>query len=127
MIEEERKEYLKYMEKYDAYDLADIFNTQTFVVRDDKQFNEILLYHYFKQNEEIEQLEQETKHLKDLQKNMDQQYEKLESNWNALKEILDNTLYKLNGILDRDLLEEQMLLDYSYIRNKIQELEGKNE
>ncbi len=75
----------------------------------------------------FKKLQQENKHLKDLQKNMDQQYEKLESNWNTLKEILDNTLYKLNGILDRDLLEEQMLLDYSYIRNKIQELEGKNE
>ena len=79
------------------------------------------------QAEAIKLLEKENKHLKDLQKNMDQQYEKLESNWNALKEILDNTLYKLNGILDRDLLEEQMLLDYVYIRNKIQELEKENE
>lgn len=79
------------------------------------------------QAEAIELLEQENKHLKDLQKSMDQQYEKLDKAWNELKEIIDNTLYKLNGILDKDILEEQMLIDYSYIRNKIKELEKENE
>lgn len=51
--------------------------------------------------------------------------EKLEKNWNELKEILDNTLYKLNGLLDKDLLEKQMFIDYGYIKNKMKQLEGK--
>ena len=52
---------------------------------------------------------------------------KLQNNWNELKDIVNNTFYKLNGILDRDLLEKQMYIDYGYIRNKMQELEGNNE
>lgn len=47
------------------------------------------------------------------------------NNWNELKEIVNNTFYKLNGILDRDLLEKQMYIDYGYIRNKMQELENR--
>lgn len=50
----------------------------------------------------------------------------LQNNWNELKDIVNNTFYKLNGILDRDLLEKQMYIDYGYIRNKMQELENGN-
>ena len=64
MTEEERKDYLKYIENYTIYDLADIFNTQNFVIQDKDKFNEILLYYHFKQNEEIEQLQQENQELK---------------------------------------------------------------
>ena len=65
MTEEERKDYLKYIENYTINDLADMFNTQNFVIQDKDKFNEILLYYHFKQNEEIEQLQQENKELKD--------------------------------------------------------------
>ena len=65
MTEEERKDYLKYIENYTINDLADIFNTQNFVIQDKDKFNEILLYYHFKQNEEIEQLQKENKQLKD--------------------------------------------------------------
>ena len=65
MTEEERKDYLKYIENYTINDLADMFNTQNFVIQDKDKFNEILLYYHFKQNEEIEQLQQENKQLKD--------------------------------------------------------------
>lgn len=64
MSEEERKDYLKYIENYTINDLADIFNTQNFVIQDKDKFNEILLYYHFKQNEEIEQLEKENQELK---------------------------------------------------------------
>ena len=63
-LEEERKDYLKYIENYTINDLADIFNTQNFVIQDKDKFNEILLYYHFKQNEEIEQLQQENQELK---------------------------------------------------------------
>ena len=65
MTEEERKDYLKYIENYTINDLSDIFNTQNFVIQDKDKFNEILLYYHFKQNEEIEQLQKENKQLKD--------------------------------------------------------------
>ena len=68
MTEEERKNYLKYIENYTINDLADIFNTQNFVIHDKDKFNEILLYYHFKQNEEIEQLQQENKKYKNQQK-----------------------------------------------------------
>ena len=64
MTEEERKDYLKYIENYTINDLADEFNTQNFVIQDKDKFNEILLYCHFKQNEEIEQLQQENQELK---------------------------------------------------------------
>ena len=64
MTEEEREDYLKYIENYTINDLADIFNTQNFVIQDKDKFNEILLYYHFKQNEEIEQLQQENQELK---------------------------------------------------------------
>ena len=66
MTEEERKDYLKYIENYTINDLADMFNTQNFVIQDKDKFNEILLYYHFKQNEEIEQLQQENKELKEV-------------------------------------------------------------
>lgn len=56
---------------------------------------------------------------------LEKENKQLQNNWNELKEILDNTLYKLNGLLDKDLLEKQMFIDYGYIRNKMEELEGK--
>ena len=65
MSEKERKDYLKYIENYTINDLADIFNTQNFVIQDKDKFNEILLYYHFKQNEEIEQLQKENKELKE--------------------------------------------------------------
>ena len=65
MTEEERKDYLKYIENYTINDLADMFNTQNFVIQDKDKFNEILLYYHFKQNEEIEQLQKENKQLKE--------------------------------------------------------------
>ena len=66
MTDEERKDYLKYIENYTINDLADIFNTQNFVIQDKDKFNEILLYYHFKQNEEIEQSQQENKKYKEL-------------------------------------------------------------
>ena len=66
MNREERKDYLKYIENYTINDLADIFNTQNFVIQDKDKFNEILLYYHFKQNEEIEQLQQENKKYKEV-------------------------------------------------------------
>ena len=66
MTEEERKDYLKYIENYTINDLSDIFNTQNFVIQDKDKFNEILLYYHFKQNEEIEQLQQENKKYKEV-------------------------------------------------------------
>ena len=64
MNKEEIKDYLKYIENYTINDLADMFNTQNFVIQDKDKFNEILLYYHFKQNEEIEQLQQENQSLK---------------------------------------------------------------
>ena len=66
MNEEEKKDYLKYIENYTINDLADMFNTQNFVIQDKDKFNEILLYYHFKQNEEIEQLQQENKKYKEV-------------------------------------------------------------
>ena len=66
MTDEEREDYLKYIENYTINDLSDIFNTQNFVIQDKDKFNEILLYYHFKQNEEIEQLQQENKKLKEV-------------------------------------------------------------
>ena len=66
MTEEERKDYLKYIENYTINDLADMFNTQNFVIQDKDKFNEILLYYHFKQNEEIEQLQKENKKYKEV-------------------------------------------------------------
>ena len=66
MTDEERKDYLKYIENYTINDLSDMFNTQNFVIQDKDKFNEILLYYHFKQNEEVEQLQQENKKYKEV-------------------------------------------------------------
>lgn len=63
MNEKERKEYLKYIDNYTINDLADIFNTQNFVIQDKDKFNEILLYYYFKNSDEIEKFHQEKDNL----------------------------------------------------------------
>ena len=66
MTEEERKDYLKYIENYTINDLADEFNTQSFIITNTDEFNKLLLYYHFKQNEEIEQLQQENKELREV-------------------------------------------------------------
>ena len=92
MTEEEREDYLKYIENYTINDLSDEFNTQNFVIQDKDKFNEILLYYHFKQNEEIEQLQQEN-----------QKY----------KEVIDKAIEKLEEVKERRimLLDEEKVLD----------------
>ena len=70
----------------------------------------------------VKKIQQENKHLKDLQKNMDKQYEKLENNWNELKKWLIQ-LQKFKGINQQGFSwgVAQEVLD------KMQELEGNNE
>ena len=104
MTEEERKDYLKYIENYTINDLADIFNTQNFVIQDKDKFNEILLYYHFKQNEEIEQLQKEN--------------QKLKYNWNKLRETLKNE--QLGRILYSD---RTRFANIDEILDKMQELE----
>lgn len=65
-MSEEKEDYLKYIENYTLNDLADEFNTQNFIIKDKDKFNEILLYYHFKEVDEIEQLQQENKQLKEL-------------------------------------------------------------
>ena len=96
MTEEERKDYLKYIENYTIYDLADIFNTQNFVIQDKDKFNEILLYYHFKQNEEIEQLQQENQSLK-------KENEELKDNWNELKKELKDNFEEFRYVEDECL------------------------
>ena len=89
MNKEEIKDYLKYIENYTINDLADMFNTQNFVIQDKDKFNEILLYYHFKQNEEIEQLQQENKQLKEhIEK-----YERY-CKTTGIKELMENKKYK---------------------------------
>ena len=66
MSEEEKEDYLKYIENYTLNDLADEFNTQNFIIKDKDKFNEILLYYHFKEVDEIEQLQQENKKYKEV-------------------------------------------------------------
>lgn len=66
MNEEERKKLSNYLENYGAYDLADEFNTQVYMVNT-QEFNDLVLLYYFIQKDEIEQLQQENKQLKDIQ------------------------------------------------------------
>ena len=98
MTKEERKDYLKYIENYTINDLADIFNTQNFVIQDKDKFNEILLYYHFKQNEEIEQLQQEN---------------------NQLKEVIDKAIEKLEEVKERRI----MLLDEEKVLEILKEVE----
>ena len=103
MTEEERKDYLKYIENYTINDLADEFNTQNFVIQDKDKFNEILLYCHFKQNEEIEQLQQENQKLKE-------NYERIYNENYILREkhnindigLLDEN-YKLKQVIDKSI------------------------
>ena len=92
MTKEERKDYLKYIENYTINDLADMFNTQNFVIQDKDKFNEILLYYHFKQNEEIEQLQKENK---------------------KYQEVIDKAIEKLEEVKERRimLLDEEKVLD----------------
>ena len=66
MSEEEKEDYLKYIENYTLNDLADEFNTQNFIIKDKDKFNEILLYYHFKEVDEIEKLQQENKKYKEV-------------------------------------------------------------
>lgn len=64
MTKEERKELNSYLENYGAYDLADEFNTQVFVIST-QEFNDLVLLYYFRQKDEIEQLERQIAELKE--------------------------------------------------------------
>ena len=97
MTEEEREDYLKYIENYTINDLADIFNTQNFVIQDKDKFNEILLYYHFKQNEEIEQLQQENKELKE-------HIEKLTKENKKYKEVIDKAIKLIEKAKERRVL-----------------------
>ena len=103
MTEEERKDYLKYIENYTINDLADIFNTQNFVIQDKDKFNEILLYYHFKQNEEIEQLQQENQKYKEV---IDKIKTRYIDYYGTTKEVNDD--YVLRSVLKEisDLLNE---------------------
>ena len=100
MNKEEREDYLNYIENYTINDLADEFNTQNFVIQDKDKFNEILLYYHFKQNEEIEQLQQENQSLKKENKILRENAEHNDKvvdkvNWENLKLKEENKrLYK---------------------------------
>ena len=104
MTEEERKDYLKYIENYTINDLADIFNTQNFVIQDKDKFNEILLYYHFKQNEEIEQLQQENQKLKEV---IDKAVEELKKGLHELDTRRREDVYVEEYIEESiDILEE---------------------
>ena len=95
MSEEEKEDYLKYIENYTLNDLADEFNTQNFIIKDKDKFNEILLYYHFKEVDEIEQLQQENKKYKEV-------IEKI-------KDIFDNGTFEdeCDCILIEKLLEDE--------------------
>ena len=115
MTEEERKDYLKYIENYTINDLADIFNTQNFVIQDKDKFNEILLYYHFKQNEEIEQLLQENQSLKKENKIL---RENAEHN--------DKVVDKVNweNLKLKKQLEEYKRLGFEHLNDKCNKLEN---
>ena len=130
MTEEERKDYLKYIENYTINDLADEFNTQNFVIQDKDKFNEILLYYHFKQNEEIEQLQQENQSLKKENKILRENAEHNDKvvdkvNWENQKLKKELEEYKLITIDYQDLearnqkLKEQV----DYLRKSIERKE----
>ena len=58
-------------------------------------------------------------------KNAIEEHKQLKHNWNELKEWLSDKLYILNGILDLDAFEEQRLIDYRNVMNKVEEIESK--
>ena len=112
MSEEEREDYLKYIENYTINDLADIFNTQNFVIQDKDKFNEILLYYHFKQNEEIEQLQQENQKYKDafdkvkkiiLQPNIEiREYRSCDMDYVYINEQLLDILKEVNKWIEKN-------------------------
>ena len=57
MSEKERKDLRDYLEKYTGYDLADEFNTQVYMI-DTQEFKDLVLLYYFRQKDEIDQLEE---------------------------------------------------------------------
>ena len=117
MNKEEIKDYLKYIENYTINDLADMFNTQNFVIQDKDKFNEILLYYHFKQNEEIEQLQQENKQLKEhIEK-----YERY-CKTTGIKELMENQKYK--EVIDKvrkEINEEYSIMGVKVVENWVLE------
>ena len=95
MSEEEKEDYLKYIENYTLNDLADEFNTQNFIIKDKDKFNEILLYYHFKEVDEIEQLQQENK---------------------KYKEVIDKAMALVNNELYRNRCDCTFCNDY-YLKN----------
>ena len=122
MTEEERKDYLKYIENYTINDLADIFNTQNFVIQDKDKFNEILLYYHFKQNEEIEQLQQENKQ---LEENYDRIYNEnciLRENAEHNDKVVDKFNWENQKL--KKQLEEYKKLGFEHLNDKCNKLEN---
>ena len=117
MTEEERKDYLKYIENYTINDLADEFNTQNFVIQDKDKFNEILLYYHFKQNEELEQLQQENQELKKENKI-------LRENAEHNDKVVDKVNWE-NQELKKEL-EEYKRLGFEHLNDKCNKLENQN-
>lgn len=66
-------------------------------------------------------LEEQSKTIKELQ----QELQRKDNNWNELKDYISRFLYMLNGILDRDVYEQCQLDDFTQIMDKIKELEEK--
>ena len=122
MSEKERKDYLKYIENYTINDLADIFNTQNFVIQDKDKFNEILLYYHFKQNEEIEQLQQENKQ---LEENYDRIYNEnciLRENAEHNDKVVDKFNWENQKL--KKQLEEYKKLGFEHLNDKCNKLEN---
>ena len=122
MTEEERKDYLKYIENYTINDLADIFNTQNFVIQDKDKFNEILLYYHFKQNEEIEQLQQENKQ---LEENYDRIYNEnciLRENAEHNDKVVDKFNWENQKL--KKQIEEYKRLGFEHLNDKCNKLEN---
>lgn len=79
-------------------------------------FSEMGLNTLSKYRERIESLEQENKHLLDLQKNMDKQYEKLEQENKKLKKW-DNNKDSRNSrqrVANKKLLKKNDVLEYNW-------------
>ena len=115
MTEEERKDYLNYIENYTIYDLADEFNTQSFIITNTNEFNKILLYYHFKQNEEIEQLQQENQSLKKENKI-------LRENAEHNDKVVDKVNWENQKL--KKQLEEYKRLGFEHLNDKCNKLEN---
>ena len=115
MTEEERKDYLKYIENYTIYDLADEFNTQSFIITNIDEFNKLLLYYHFKQNEEIEQLQQENQSLKKENKI-------LRENAEHNDKVVDKANWENQKL--KNQLEEYKILGFEHLNDKCNKLEN---